>query len=61
MIQISIWVFVLCKMSDMRECLVGGKEQEGQDDSNIINYVCKKIVWDIIACCLKINGIRNTT
>ena len=61
MSPISIWVFVLCKMRDMRECLVGGKEQEGKDDSNIINYVYRKFVWDIIACRLKINDIRNTT
>ena len=61
MSRIRIWVFVFFKMRDMRVCLAGGKEQEGRDDSNIINHVYRKFFWDIIVCSLKINDIRNTT
>ena len=58
MSRIRIWVFVFFKMRDMQVCLAGGKEKEGRDDSNIINYVYRKFVWDIITCHLKINDIR---
>ena len=58
---IRILLFVFCNMRDMRVCLAGGKEQEGRDDSNIINYVYRKFVWDIIVCSLKVNDIRNDT
>ena len=30
-------------------------------DNNIINYVNRKFVWDIIVCSLKVNDIRIGT